>query len=608
MAQLTSYQPKWPRETGSHRCSRLQSFSAAATAAATSPILLAGGHRCRCPFVDGHTLLSAAAAAPPQPAGATAVGLRRTTLNSDRLRLISPGLVVASHLLRLSWHRPPARRRHRRHPGTILRPAAITQLLFFRVEIIILWLVTVSGCIPDGSEVVHQLMITLYILVRASSSKDGSGSVISTVTGGRTSEIRETRGPTTLKRPRNFQKIEITPKGDMYFNYVHFTPDLPRQVGSVLGTALRNEYPGVVKESAGPGRPTRKRLAFSWGQYYGERDQNDRTAADRVKEEFWSFFTADNELLEELDNNIDIYCQKRVPKILCQARVDAVKKFYGRSIKGKNPSSIELEYEQYKTCKLDWFSNEAWDVICRWWTSEKYEEQRKRGQEARFANEDYAQERGGSLPFPTIQQNLEYRFGREKAGGLNTYKVQMGGFKASLKGNGNVYLLPESAKENFDYIEATDKEYGDNWQESDDLDGNVIYRTFGGLKNGRFAMGDGSIKKSEVLAAVKHNKTRPSGGSYQAMQRQNEELQLEVAKLREPDEEREQMLHDQQEIISQQQVFLKQQQGLMTEMCQRIGMSIPPEILASWRSQQTPSSGSHMDSHDNRQQQGMEHE
>ncbi|KAL6890357.1 hypothetical protein ACP4OV_009120 [Aristida adscensionis] len=109
-----------------------------------------------------------------------------------------------------------------------------------------------------------------------------------------------------------------------------------------------------------------------------------------------------------------------------------------------------------------------------------------------------------------------------------------------------------------------DKEYGDNWQESDDLDGIVIYRTFGGLKNGRFAMGDGSIKKSEVLAAVKHNKTRPSGGSYQAMQRQNEELQLEVAELREHDEEREQMLHDQQEIISQQQVFLKQQQGLMT--------------------------------------------
>lgn len=108
--------------------------------------------------------------------------------------------------------------------------------------------------------------------------------------------------------------------------------------------------------------------------------------------------------MDELDQNIDKYCQDRVPKILCQARVDAVKKFYG--IKGRNPNDIELEYEQYKTCRLDWIDEKTWKAWCHWWTSAKYKAQRKRGQEARFANEDYAQQRGGSLPFPTIQQNL----------------------------------------------------------------------------------------------------------------------------------------------------------------------------------------------------------
>lgn len=121
---------------------------------------------------------------------------------------------------------------------------------------------------------------------------------------------------------------------------------------------------------------------------------------------FQSFFTTQEEDMEELDKNIDNYCQARVPKIICQARVDAMKKYYGKGIKGKNASAIELNFEQYMTCKLDWINVDAWKCFCHWWTSDKYKEKRKRGQDARFANEDYAQQQGGSLPFCTIQQNL----------------------------------------------------------------------------------------------------------------------------------------------------------------------------------------------------------
>ncbi|TVU43646.1 hypothetical protein EJB05_10132, partial [Eragrostis curvula] len=119
-----------------------------------------------------------------------------------------------------------------------------------------------------------------------------------------------------------------------------------------------------------------------------------------------------------------------------------------------------------------------------------------------------------------------YRFEPEKAGGLDTYKVQMAGFKASLSGSGKT-LSKKVQKRIADYSKAMEKEYGEEWEKRNELDGTVMYQTFDGLKHGRFPMGNGSLKKAEVLATVKHKRPRYSGSSYQAMQRQNEELQQE---------------------------------------------------------------------------------
>lgn len=50
-----------------------------------------------------------------------------------------------------------------------------------------------------------------------SSSRDVSGSTISTAAGGGTyQEERNTRGTTQLTRPRNYKRIEISPRGDAY--------------------------------------------------------------------------------------------------------------------------------------------------------------------------------------------------------------------------------------------------------------------------------------------------------------------------------------------------------------------------------------------------------
>lgn len=76
------------------------------------------------------------------------------------------------------------------------------------------------------------------------------------------------------------------------------------------------------------------------------------------------------------------------------------------------------------------------------------------------------------------------------------------------------------------------EEYGEELPVSNELDGNVVYKTFGGLKHGRFAMGNGSFKKGEVLAAVKHKKSRVSTTSYNAVVRENAQLRREVIENR----------------------------------------------------------------------------
>uniref|UniRef100_A0A0E0M5M5 Uncharacterized protein n=1 Tax=Oryza punctata TaxID=4537 RepID=A0A0E0M5M5_ORYPU len=337
---------------------------------------------------------------------------------------------------------------------------------------------------------------------------------------------------------------------------------MDRQTGSVLGTSLRREYPGLVKKYAGPGQHKRKRLAMSWGHYFGKKDKNGMTAGDRVKDEFWSFFTAQEEDMEELDKNIDNYCQARVPKIICQARVDAVKKYYGKGIKGKNASAIELNFEQYMTCKLDWINVEAWKCFCHWWTSDKYREKHKRGQDARFANEDYAQHSTARR----ISSILYYTAKLEKASGLDTYKVQMAGFKASLRGSGQI--RSEKVKQRINtYCQVYHDEHGEEQQPvSSELDGNVVYKAFGGLKHGRFAMGNGVFKKTEVLAAVKCKKSRMSGAtnSYSVVVRENAQLHHEM---------------------TEQRGMIREQRGMLKAVYEKLGMDIPEEVLARWESQ-----------------------
>ena len=117
-------------------------------------------------------------------------------------------------------------------------------------------------------------------------------------------------------------------------------------------------------------------------------------------------FQVNEEDQAEADRVLDNYLKKKVRDIMYQARVDCVKAYYrkrGESLDDTLARTIELEYEQYKVVRLDWFNDAVWPVLCHYWCSEEFKTKRKIGQECRFSSDDIAQNHGGSRPFPKTQ-------------------------------------------------------------------------------------------------------------------------------------------------------------------------------------------------------------
>ena len=71
-------------------------------------------------------------------------------------------------------------------------------------------------------------------------------------------------------------------------------------------------------------------------------------------------FQVNEEDQAEADRVLDNYLKKKVRDIMYQARVDCVKAYYrkrGESLDDTLARTIELEYEQYKVVRLDWFND-----------------------------------------------------------------------------------------------------------------------------------------------------------------------------------------------------------------------------------------------------------
>ncbi|CAL4896303.1 unnamed protein product [Urochloa decumbens] len=220
--------------------------------------------------------------------------------------------------------------------------------------------------------------------------------------------------------------------------------------------------------------------------------------------------------------------------------------------------------------KIKWVDDEVWPELCRYWCSQDFLKQRKRGQLARLAglnSDDIAQNHGGSRPFIETQQVLETMYGPEKATPLNVYAVMKSGLKSvDSTGTHGAIRSNKAQKRMDDYIEGArrlarpedgDEDHGDEGHEDMEeagpeedhvhdqhLNEQVLYDVSAGPRNhGRLAIGNGAIRVADVRAAAKERRVRPSNPvSMQSMAREMARLRSANARLQQENHEKDNAL------------------------------------------------------------------
>ncbi|KAL6660880.1 hypothetical protein ACP70R_000264 [Stipagrostis hirtigluma subsp. patula] len=347
---------------------------------------------------------------------------------------------------------------------------------------------------------------------------------------------RKKRSRTQLRLPPRTGKVQLKPKGDMQFTYVNYNPK-DYKYGSQLGVIIKRLYPGVVKIRDEEGRLVATRAALSWNDYTWKKNEHGVSYARLVKQEFWNLFTVSLQDRRKADRNLENYLVKRITNLMYQARLDGVKLYYDKRKEpcdDKRARTIQLTEAQYLTCKLDWISKDAWAYLSHYWTTDLYKKKRKAAQEARLKSEDVAQNRGGSRPWGETQQMLEYKFGPEKAGTINTYAVMKSGMK-NVDSSGNSAPIPSQKAQK----RLADYKMGANPDErSQELDGKVLYSIGGGMPHGRVPIGNGAVDKADVLAAAKSKNIQPNHTTaYRSVLEENEQLREVNEKLKETNEQ-----------------------------------------------------------------------
>uniref|UniRef100_J3MAG6 Uncharacterized protein n=1 Tax=Oryza brachyantha TaxID=4533 RepID=J3MAG6_ORYBR len=328
---------------------------------------------------------------------------------------------------------------------------------------------------------------------------------------------------TQLKLPPRGQRVELIPKGDIQFRYANYDPN-GLKYASQVGAILKRQYPGIIKAYNDEGDIVDKHPTMSWNDFFWKKNDSGVSYARQVKQECWRLFFVKPQLRREADQNLENYLVKRVTNMMHQARLDAVKlyydKFKGEDCDDTRARTIELTEAQYLKAKLDWCDKGAWALLSHYWTTKKYKEKRKKAQESRMKSDDVAQNRGGSRNFAETQQYMDFTFGAERASTLNTYVVMKSGMKNMDKTGCSGPIPSQKAQRVLDGYKA--KTQNENSQE---LDGKILYSIGRGLPHGRVPIGNGDVKKADVLAAAKSSSVRPTkSASYQCVIEENTKL------------------------------------------------------------------------------------
>ncbi|TVU40773.1 hypothetical protein EJB05_14250 [Eragrostis curvula] len=305
-------------------------------------------------------------------------------------------------------------------------------------------------------------------------------------------------------------------------------------IGGQITALLKHEYPSLIEES-----PTKKYYARKWSHYYITKDDDEMTAADRFKEEFWSIYSVADDKREHAEYVLEKFAAKQCKNMMYELRPATVKNYYRKILKRPISDTVarqkELREGQYLRVRPEWISLEAWQYICAYWCSAEYKKKRKLGQESRL-QDDFTQNRGGSRSHSQTKQYLAKQYGPEAATDINTYCCMKSGLKnCDSTGKSGPIISDKAQKRVDDYFHTLEAEHPDDCEQrkSDgNMDVNVLYKSGHGLRHGRVPIANGAVRKSEIIAAARENSasTRTQGNSmsYQQLQRRNAQLEQGV--------------------------------------------------------------------------------
>lgn len=169
-------------------------------------------------------------------------------------------------------------------------------------------------------------------------------------------------------------------------------------------------------------------------------------------------------------------------------------------------------------------------------------------------SDDPAPNRGGSRNFTETQQFLEYTFGPEKSGTINTFAIMKSGMKR-VDSTGRSGPIPSAkAQKRLDDYKALVPD-----ETSHELDGKALYTIGRGMAHGRVPIGDGAVEKTAVLRHAKSRRVIPvSPDRYEQVRKENDQLK-----------ENNEILHEENSIHRE----------LLMKMFEQTGTEPPPELL-----------------------------
>uniref|UniRef100_K3YMG5 Uncharacterized protein n=1 Tax=Setaria italica TaxID=4555 RepID=K3YMG5_SETIT len=351
-----------------------------------------------------------------------------------------------------------------------------------------------QGTIADGGTVNSQRVTADQIDAQTSTgrcldSNDGaSGSLLVRDEPPKKARGRGKRNLTQLRLPPSNDKVMLKPVGTRQFTYVNYNPR-DYKYGSQVGVIIRRLYLGMVDIRDEEGRHVERRAAMSWHDYYHKKDHAGVTYAKLVKCEFWRVFQVTRADVRKADHNLDAYVVKRVFDLIYQTCLDAVK--IHENCDDNQACTIHLIEEEYINSRLEWCAQDAWCFLSKYWASKRYIDKRNVAQASCLKSEDAAPNRGRSWPFGETQQLLEYKFGPDKAGTVNTYAIMKFGFK-KVDSTGKSAPIPSQGAQKHLANYSTRTQLPEN---SKDLDVQALYVMEHGMAHGRVPIGDGCVDK-----------------------------------------------------------------------------------------------------------------